>query len=38
LRASSADQGYSEQLQAVAPFVDTLGADGLYEVVEEWMA
>lgn len=36
LRASSADQGYSEQLEAIAPFVESVGSDGLFEIVEEY--
>ena len=35
LRRSAAEQGYSEQLDAIAPFVERVGADGLYEVVED---
>jgi len=34
LRRTAAEQGYAEQLKAIAPFVESVGADGLYEVVE----
>jgi hypothetical protein len=34
LRALAASSGYDEQLEKVAPFVEAVGADGLYEVVE----
>jgi hypothetical protein len=36
LRAGAAQTGYDEQQAAIAPFVDSVGADGLYEVVEEF--
>lgn len=35
LRESAAQEGYEEQLEKIAPFVESVGADGLYEVVEE---
>ena len=36
LRSSAADDGEREQqLERIAPFVESVGADGLYEVVEE---
>jgi hypothetical protein len=35
LRRTVAEQGYADQLQEIAPFVESLGADGLYEVVED---
>jgi hypothetical protein len=35
LRAAAAEQGYEEQLERIAPLVESVGADGLYEVVEE---
>jgi hypothetical protein len=35
LRRSADEQGYREQLESIAPYVDSVGADGLYEVVEE---
>jgi hypothetical protein len=34
LRASAAYSGYDEQLAKIAPFVEDVGADGVYEVVE----
>ena len=34
LRESSAYSGYDEQVAAIAPFVESVGADGMYEVVE----
>lgn len=36
LRRTSEAAGYAEQLEAVAPFVEAVGADGLYEIVEEF--
>jgi len=36
LREVAADQGYDEQVERIAPFVDSVGADGLYEIVEEF--
>jgi hypothetical protein len=38
LRHSAAEQGYADQLEAIAPFVESVGADGLYEIVEEFTA
>jgi hypothetical protein len=38
LRRSAAEQGYEEQLAAIAPYVASVGTDGLYEVVEDWSA
>jgi heme-degrading monooxygenase HmoA len=35
LREMAAKDGYAEQLERIAPFVDSVGADGLYEIVEE---
>jgi hypothetical protein len=35
LRKAAAEEGYEEQLERIAPFVESVGADGLYEVVEE---
>lgn len=35
LRESADEGGYAEQLERIAPYVDSIGADGLYEVVEE---
>jgi hypothetical protein len=36
LRRVAAEQDYDAQLEAIAPFVESVGADGLYEVVEEY--
>ena len=36
LRASALDGGYEEQQSRIAPFVESVGADGLYDVVEEY--
>ena len=38
LRSAAAEQDYEGQLEAIAPFVESVGADGLYEVVEEYTA
>jgi hypothetical protein len=35
LRAAAAQQGYDQQLARIAPFVESVGADGLYDVVED---
>lgn len=35
LRRTAAEQGYAEQLEAIGPFVESVGADGLYEVIED---
>lgn len=35
MRANAADAGYSEQQATIAPFVESVGADGFYEVVED---
>jgi heme-degrading monooxygenase HmoA len=35
LREVAAKEGYEEQRERVAPFVESVGADGLYEIVEE---
>jgi hypothetical protein len=35
LRRAAAEQGYAKQQASIAPFVAAVGADGLYEVVEE---
>jgi heme-degrading monooxygenase HmoA len=35
-RAMAAESGYEEQLERIAPFVDSVGADGIYEIVEEF--
>jgi hypothetical protein len=34
LRQAASQQDYAGQLEAIEPFVETTGADGLYEVVE----
>jgi hypothetical protein len=36
VRRQSAEAGYSDQQAAIAPFVESVGADGLYEVVEDY--
>ena len=38
LRRVAAEQDYAAQLEAIAPFVESVGADGLYEVVEDYTA
>jgi hypothetical protein len=38
LRRTAAEQGYPEQLEATTPFVESIGADGLYEIIEDWAA
>jgi hypothetical protein len=38
LRAAAADGGYAEQMEKIAPYVESVGADGLYEVVEDYSA
>jgi hypothetical protein len=35
LREAASGGGYEEQLERIAPLVESVGADGLYEVVEE---
>jgi hypothetical protein len=35
LREMAAEGGYEEQLERIAPLVEAVGADGLYEVVED---
>jgi hypothetical protein len=35
LRRAGVDQDYAGQLEAVAPFVESVGADALFEVVED---
>jgi len=35
LREVASQEGYEEQLERIAPFVESVGADGLYEIVEE---
>lgn len=36
LRRTAAEQDYTGQLEAIEPFVESVGADGLYEVVENY--
>ena len=36
LRANPGENNYAEQLEAVAPCVDSVFTDGLYEIVEEY--
>ena len=38
LRRAAPERGYAEQLEAIAPFVQSVGVDGLYEIVEEFTA
>jgi hypothetical protein len=38
LRAAAARQGYDQQIARIAPFVKSVGADGLYDVVEDMVA
>jgi heme-degrading monooxygenase HmoA len=35
LREVASKEGYEDQLERIAPFVESVGADGLYEIVEE---
>lgn len=35
LREIAAKEGYDEQLERIAPLVESVGADGLYEIVED---
>lgn len=37
LRASASASGYQEQLTAIEPYVESVGSDGLYEIVEEYV-
>ena len=38
LRRVAAEADYDKQVEAVAPFVESTGTDGLYEIVEEYTA
>ena len=38
VRRSESDGGYEEQMERIKPFVASVGASGLYEVVEEYAA
>jgi heme-degrading monooxygenase HmoA len=35
LRANAAQTGYQDQQAAIAPFVESVGTDGFFEVVED---
>ena len=35
LRRTATEQAYAEQLEVIAPSVESVGADGLYEIVED---
>lgn len=35
MRANAAGAGYQDQQAAIAPFVESVGADGFYEVIED---
>jgi quinol monooxygenase YgiN len=35
MRANASSAGYQEQQAAIAPFVESVGADGFYQVVED---
>ena len=37
LRRTAAAHGYAEQLEAIGPWVDAVGADGIYDVIEDHM-
>ena len=36
LRRNASEQGYEEQLERIAPYVESVGTDGLYEVEVEY--
>ena len=36
LRSTVDERAYADQLDAIAPFVESVGADGLYEIIEEF--
>ncbi len=38
LRRAAADYGYEQQQARIAPFVERVGTDGLFEIVEDWTA
>lgn len=38
VRRDAAEHGYDEQLQRIAPYVQSTGADGLYEIVADYAA
>jgi quinol monooxygenase YgiN len=35
LRSRVSEFGYDEQMRAIAPFVESVGADGFFDIVEE---
>lgn len=38
LRASTEAMGYDRQMEAIAPFVESVGTDGFFEIVEDHTA
>jgi hypothetical protein len=38
MRANASQAGYQSQQAAIAPFVESVGADGFYEVIEDMTA
>ncbi len=38
LRRAAAEYGYERQQARIAPFVESVGTDGLFEIVEDWTA
>jgi hypothetical protein len=38
LRSTAAEQGYAEQQSAIAPYVASVGTDGLFEVVDDYVS
>lgn len=36
LRRAAADYGYDQQQARIAPLVERVGTDGLFEIVEDW--
>jgi hypothetical protein len=38
LRRAAAEYGYERQQARIAPFVERVGTDELFEIVEEWTA
>ena len=36
LRANAGENNYAGQLEAIAPYVDSVGTDGFYEIAEEY--
>jgi hypothetical protein len=35
LRRNANEAGYDDQLKAIAPFVESVGTDGLFEIVDD---